>query len=403
MPKAYANPGPALYPGRAEGRLAWVSSAFVALRTRWTRPPGRRLASAPALALAAALATVVPVTACTSSPAGTGKSATASAQRTAAPAITSAQARQVWDHYVAVSGAETVKAGDPALPLSVETGVQRAIDSASLRAFKSFVAPVFRTPTFFLPEQSGYPRFFVADVTRQLTSDPPPSAAARSSYDGAATYPLGPDLLLFEQASEGEPWLLASVSSLAVGEKLPKLATDRAGYVPAVRLSDTALLAQPDDVGPLQAAVVDDGPASAAAGAIAAGQLTTGLYRGALGHANGMKAPPGDRYQWELQGASYPEFALRTADGGALVFYAMTLNTTVAVPDVIDKGNPIHSGPPIQVPADLRMLLPPGRPAPLVQLQSQQVLSFTAIDPAPGKSKIQVIAMGGGLASAAAS
>jgi hypothetical protein len=392
-----------LYLGRAEGRLTSVFSAFVALRTRWTRPRGRRLASAPALALAAALAIVVPATACTSSPAGTGTGATASAQRTASPAITAAQARQAWDHYVAVSGAETVKAGNPALPLSVETGAQRAVDSARLRAVKPFVAPVFRTPTFFLPEQSGYPRFFVADVTQQPTSDLPPSAAAPNSDDGAATYPLGPDLMLFEQASAGAPWLLASMSSLAVGEKLPKLATDRAGYIPTVRLSDAALLAQPEDVGPLQAAMVDDGPASAAARAVAAGQLTTGLYRGALSHANGMTAPPGDIYQWELQGASYPQFALRTADGGALVFYAMTLNTTVAVPDVINKGNPIHSGPPIQVPADLRMLLPPGRPAPLVQLQSQQVLAFTAVDPPPGQSKIQVITMGVGLASATAS
>jgi len=27
------------------------------------------------------------------------------------------------------------------------------------------------------------------------------------------------------------------------------------------------------------------------------------------------------------------------------MFYAMTLNTTVAVPDVINEGSPIHPGP----------------------------------------------------------
>ena len=127
------------------------------------------------------------------------------------------------------------------------------------------------------------------------------------------------------------------------------------------------------------------------------------MYQGARNHVDGMRAPHGDVYQWELQGSSLPEFALRTAAGGALVFYAMTLNTTVAVPDVINKANPVHSGPPIQVPADLQTLLPPGQPAPLVQLQSEQLLSFAAIDPAPGKAKIQVIAMGGGLTSATAS
>jgi hypothetical protein len=209
--------------------------------------------------------------------------------------------------------------------------------------------------------------------------------------------------MLFEQASAGKPWLLASTSNLAVGEVPPKLATDRAGYIPTVSLSDAALLAPPEDVGPLQAAIVDDGPASAAARAMATGQLTTGLYQGALAHAEGMTAPPGDVYQWELDGSSFPQFALRTAAGGALVFYAMSLNTTVAVPDVINKANPVHSGPPIQVPTGVQMLLPLGRPAPLVRLSASQTLSFAAVDPAAGNAKIQVIAIGGGLTSASAS
>jgi hypothetical protein len=48
------------------------------------------------------------------------------------------------------------------------------------------------------------------------------------------------------------------------------------------------------------------------------------------------------------------------------------------------------------------MLLPPGQPAPLIQLSSVQQLSFAAVDPAPGKAKIQVIALGGGLTGASA-
>jgi hypothetical protein len=131
------------------------------------------------------------------------------------------------------------------------------------------------------------------------------------------------------------------------------------------------------------------------------------MYQGALDHVSGMTAPHGDVYQWGLDGSSLPQFALRTAAGGAVVFYAMTLTTTVAAPDVINKANPIRSGPPIQVPADVQMLLPPGQPAPLVQLSSDQTLSFAAIDPgkgaAKGTAKIQVIAMGGGLTSASAS
>jgi hypothetical protein len=390
----------------------------VAFRTGWARSYRGRLSAARALALTAALAAALPVAACTSGHA----SSAASARRAASPAITAPQARQVWEHFVAVSGAEASKAGNPALALSLETGPRRAVDSASLKALNSGlrtgkayrgatvgqvlglpVPPAYDAPAFFLPKQSGYPHFFVAAVTSKLTSNSSSSAAGPASADGAEISSRGPALMLFEQSSADAPWLLASTSSLAVGETVPKLATDGAGFVPAVPLSDAALVAPPASTGPLQAAMVDDGPASAAGRAVAAGPLTTGLYQGARSHADGLTAPRGDVYQWQLDGANYPEFALRTADGGALVFYAMNLNTTVAVPDVINKGNPIHAGPPIQVPDDLRQLLPPGGPAPRVQLQSQQVLSFAAVDPPAGQAKIRVITMGGGLTGASAS
>ncbi|HEY1822816.1 MAG TPA: hypothetical protein VGG83_23065 [Trebonia sp.] len=388
----------------------------MAFRTRWTRLHSRRLISAPALALAAALATVLPAAACASAPASAGASSSADARPTPSPAITAAQARQVFDRYVA-AGAEAIKTGDTAPSLSLETGPQRAVDSASDAAFKALnmsasairqalkglVPPAYTTPTYYLPEQSGYPHFFVADLTRKLTSDYSAGAASPISVDGAEIHPFGPELMLFEQASAGAPWLLASISNLAVGATLPKLATDSAGSIPTVPLADAALLAQPDDAGPLQAAVVDDGSASAATKAVANGPLTTGLYEGAVDHADELTPPHGDVYQWELEGTSYPEFALSTAAGGALVFYAMSLNATVAVPGYINKANPINSGPPIQVPADIRALLPKGQPAPLIQLQSQQTLSFASVDPATGSAKVQVIAMGGGLTSASAS
>jgi hypothetical protein len=308
--------------------------------------------------------------------------------------------------------------------VSLVTGVERAVLTATLRlhsivvsgspssasaAYNSSlsVGPDFEqytygSPTFYLPAAASYPRFFVASVTRALRGTKP--GDGRTTWLGGVPVPVnGPALLLFSKASADAPWLLASVSQLPSGVTPPKLATDSAGYIPTMPLSDAALLAQPDDTGPLQAAVVDDGPASTATRAVADGPLTTGMYLGARNHVDGMTAPHGEVYQWELAGSSLPEFALRTAAGGALVFYTMTLTSTVAVPDVINKASPIHSGPPIQVPLDLQMLLPKGQPAPLVQLQSQQLLSFAAIDPAQGTAKLQVLAIGGGLTSASAS
>jgi len=388
-------------------------------RKRWAR--GNQLIFGPALGLAAALAAA----ACSSAP--TQTPGTSAPNRPAAPAITTAQARQVFDHYVATAA----KAASPhsASPvLSLVAGVEQAVLTAALGSHSvvingtssnargtfsgsysstlsikpDFDVYTYGSPTFYLPESAGYPRFFVASVKRTLQGTK--RADSTTAGVGGAQVPLdGPALMLFSQSSAGAPWLLASVSQLPVGVTLPKLATDSAGYTPTVPLADAALLASPDDTGPLQAAVVDDGPASAAAKAVADGPLTTGMYQGAVDHVYGMTAPRGDVYQWELEGSSLPRSALRTADGGALVFYAMSLNVTVAVPDVINKADPVHSGPPIQVPAYLLPFLPQGRPAPLVQLSSDQLLSFVAIDPPAGNAKIQVIAIGGGLTAAAAS
>jgi hypothetical protein len=314
------------------------------------------------LGLTAALTAGLAAAGCTSSPASSA-AGTVGAQ----PAITAARARQVFDH--------DAKSGSYA----------------------------YRAPVFYLPETAGYPRFFVASVTRAQQGAKP--LASASTLVGGAQVPVdGTALMLFEEKSEDAPWLLGSVSALPAGTTVPPLAaTDESGYIPTVRLSEASLVAQPDDAGPLQAAVVDDGQKSAAAKVVADGPLTTGMYEGALNHLSGLTAPRGDVYQWELEGVNTPEFALRTKDGGALVFYTMTLNTTVAVPGYVNEANPVRSGPPIPVPASLKPLLPKNEPAPLVQLSVQQTLSFAAVDPPRGPAKIQVIAIGAGPASASAS
>ena len=346
---------------------------------------------------------------CTSSTATT----TGAGTNSAAPALTRTQAREVFDAYVAATGRGT-RAGDAALALSLTAGVQHAVASAALTSGTFFrTAPsaaaqpgyseyAYGTPAFYLPEPAGYPRFFVADVRQTLKGRAPSDGFAHRV--GGVELPVnGPALLVFEQASASAPWLLGSDSQLPPGLTLPRLATDKNGYVPQVPLSATTLLARPDVTGPLQAAVVDDGQASAATRAVAAGPLTTGLYQGARAHVQGLITPPGDVYQWELEGTPFSTFALRIASGGALVLYSMYLNATVAVPDVINKAAPIRPGAPIQVPRDLLPLLPPGKTTPAKSLESQQLLSFAAIDPPAAPAKITVIAIGGGTDYAVAS
>jgi hypothetical protein len=381
----------------------------VASPLRW-----RRLLPALALALAAALAAA----GCTSATAGTG-SASANTPASNAASITTAQARQVFNTYVATT-AKAMKTNDNKLALSVVTGVQQAMVSAAFKMSGTHIASggsgvysgvltleqtpyMYGTPTFYLPEPAGYPRFFVADVTQAVKGVTPADGAVNSV--GGVDVPIdGRALMLFQQSTAGGPWQLASNSQFPVGLTLPALATDKNGYVPQVPLTSTDLLAQPYVTGALQAAVVDDGPASAAAKAVASGPLTTAMYQGARDRSDtGLQVPSGDLYQWAMEGTSYPAFALRTANGGALVLYAMYLNSTVAVPNYINKSEPLTPGPPIQVPLDLSFLLPANRQSPRVQLEGQDLFSFAATDPPPGPSKITVIAIGGGLNYATAS
>jgi hypothetical protein len=173
------------------------------------------------------------------------------------------------------------------------------------------------------------------------------------------------------------------------------------GQTPVVDLSQTAgLVVRPDVVGPLVAAVVDDGPSSPAARFVSDDPYTMSFYQ--LGRAgNGFTTPRGDVRQWELDGTDYSQFALRTADGGALVFFAMYLNTTIAVPAELNGSEPINPGPPIAVPGNLRWMLPAGA-VPRVKLEEQDLFSFVAVDP-PAGGKVQLIAGDGFVNYASAS
>ncbi len=348
-----------------------------------------------ALALTAALAAA----GCTSTPAPAGAGTQAGSS---IPEVTAAQADQVFASYVAVAD-RAASTGDASLALSNVTGVQKVAIATQFKAATSGAGALARyrygTPAFDLPRQDGYPRWFVASVTRSLIGQ-------QSSPGGTAGLSLaatGQVLMVFQQGSATAPWLLSSTSQLPAGVSVPPLATDSAGYVATVPLNSSAQLARPDSTGPLQAAVVDDGPASPATKVVAAGDLTTGIYAAARA---ALIPPAGDVYQWELDGTHYSNFALRTADGGALVFYGMYLDSAVEVPAIPDKGV-VKTGPPITVPGYLAFLLTPGQPVPRLRLATQQLLSFAAVDPpartGAAAAKIQVIAIGGGLIYASAS
>jgi len=325
--------------------------------------------------------------------------------------VTAAEAAQAFHHAVTAYVAASTGA-DATADLSFTTGVARVELSTGMQTARYFDVHVPATaltlgdPVFYLPEAAGYPQWFVANVG--ITYNIPALPANGGQWVGAPggiqwENVDGHSVFLFTKASATAPWQLASISKLAPGVSVPALAVDGDGHVPNVSGSDTALLAQPDVTGPLQASVADEGPASPASKLVASGPLTTGIYDNERAHLLGLTAPRGDVLQWELEGSNYRQFAFRTADGGALVFYAMYLNTSVQTPASLNLSRPLNPGPAISVSQLLAPLLGRGHPTPRVKLEGQQLLSFAAVDPPANGGKVEVIAIGGDWSYASAS
>jgi hypothetical protein len=328
--------------------------------------------------------------ACTSGTTAAGQSG-ASTAANRAPAVTAAQARQVYGAYVSQT-ATALTAGDQKAALALTKFTQwEELKTAFLTAASRHAAVKpyqYGTPAFYLPVQDGYPQWFVASVRRTA----PPGSPA--SLAGVPQPSNGQVLMVFETPGPKQPWALISSAQLQPGQQVPKLATTAGGYVETAPLDDsTTYLAGPDVVGPLQAAVADDGPAAPAATAVADGPLTTGVYASQAA----IKPPPGDVQRWMLEGSNYNRFALRTASGGALVLYAMYLNSTTEVPAELAQSSTVGLGRPITVPPQFVPLLASHAPVPRKRLMTQYSLAFAAVDPPASatSAKIQVIAMGG--------
>jgi hypothetical protein len=136
---------------------------------------------------------------------------------------------------------------------------------------------------------------------------------------------------------------------------------------------------------------VDDGPLSPAAAVVGNGPQTTGLYaaqsvQAAAEQANGLQ------YQWLLQGAPYPQFELRLANGGALLLYGMYLDTSNVHPNLV-------AGSPIPVSPAFTALFALPNEIGYHGVYANWTYEFAAIDPpsTAHDAKLQVIAAQGGL------
>jgi hypothetical protein len=303
-------------------------------------------------ALLAALALVLSVQGC-----GTTASAT-----TTITGPNQAKALKVFRAYltaerVAVANHNALLAG------SLVSSAQYTMVSAQWSTGQTMTVPTYGKPTLYVPKLTTYPQWFMV--------------SAPQSQNGKA---LGTALMVFDKPAATAEWTMDGSVMLSPGAPALHVAV-KDGYATALRTTDKDLQFRPDEVGAIHAAVVDDGPASAAAKVVAAGPLTTGLYQSFSATAQQVGAA-GNYYSYELEGTTYPFFALATTDGGAIVMYTMSLNTSTTPKHASSKRA-------IAVPDDFKPLVAQvtaGKYPFTKLMDADYTQQYLAIDPPPAKN-----------------
>ncbi|MFF1279585.1 hypothetical protein ACFVY4_02110 [Streptomyces sp. NPDC058299] len=223
-------------------------------------------------------------------------------ERVVLPAATRAEAARALTAFTdAYNKAD--KAYDSSLDAPYVTGAVADIDSARLRAGHTNSpsgnarhAPLALTDvTYTIPKKAGWPRWFVAD--------------ARSNKGGAVRW-----VLVFTRHGQGERWQVAYLTLMAPGA-VPKFRTDEDGWAEAVPAGSAQLAVRPDALSAAYTSYLKSG-----GGTFADGRDTSVL------RAERRKAAekPGLVRQFidePLTHGDYAPLALRTSDGGALVFF----------------------------------------------------------------------------------
>jgi hypothetical protein len=289
-----------------------------------------------------------------------GGGSAAPARAAGAAALSRQQAQQVLSHYQAgIDKAD--QALDAKALTALETGPQLQMDTAAYklhRATKQKYAQVgYTAPAFFIPRLTGFPRWFAADATD-------PKAKLHHA-------------LLFTQQSASAPWLLAADPIEPSGTPLPGIALDSAGL--ATPVAGTAALAvAPARLAAAHAELLTAGPKSPSAKALATGNQTSRAFT-ALQQARSGFGRLGVNLTTQFQPAGQPVYALRTKDGGAVVWYVLQQEETYAA----------KKPGAISVSGDLVGLAPAGKVK--KQLGTTVLIQYLADVPAKGKANVSGI------------
>jgi hypothetical protein len=145
-------------------------------------------------------------------------------------------------------------------------------------------------------EKAGWPRWFVAD--------------AKGNKGGDARW-----LMVFSRGERAEPWQATYLTLVAPGSVPEFKRAGKDGHAEAVPADSAELAVAPEDLSKGYAAYLQSGK----------GAFADGAYTNTLRSTRAKNATkPGLATQYidePLTGGAYAPLALRTADGGALVFF----------------------------------------------------------------------------------
>ncbi|WP_374936736.1 hypothetical protein [Streptomyces sp. Ru71] len=224
-------------------------------------------------------------------------------EREVLPATTQGEAAKAFQQFTTAYNAAD-KAYDASLDADFATGAFGDIDAARLKARhtnypqgnKAHTPLVLSDAKYTIPKKAGWPRWFVVDAKG--------NKASKLRW-----------LMVFLRHDEREPWQVAYLT-LVKPASLPRFKKDADGFAQAVDPASADLVAAPKDLSRRYTTYLQNGGTDFANG------VHTSVWR-----ANRKKQSrrPGLATQYidsPLSGGDYAPLALRTEDGGALVFFA---------------------------------------------------------------------------------
>ncbi|MFJ3230111.1 hypothetical protein [Streptomyces sp. NPDC086787] len=223
-------------------------------------------------------------------------------EREVLPAGTRAEAAKALERFTNAYNAAD-KAYDSSLDADFVTGALGDMDAARLRAGRvnhpggnsAHVPLKLSDVKLTIPKKAGWPRWFVADTA--------------TNKGGSARW-----LFVFTRDSLAEPFQVAYLTLVAPGD-VPGFKLDKDGWAEAVPADSAGLTIRPRDLSEQYVTYLESGT-----GAFANGPHTSGWR---VTRAKGASRP-GLVTQYIDQprtGGAYAPLALRTEDGGAMVFF----------------------------------------------------------------------------------